>query len=256
MAHAAVEWTFKNQLNLEASPIQMISASDGKTIYILIPGKIVVYSIPENRVIDFMPVDRKFDHLSVSGKDKLFLLSSSKDTSISVFERKKTIDYSGLPFKGPSDAPVVVAVFSDYQCPYCGQLEPLLQQVLEKYPKDVKLVFKNFPLSFHSYARKAATAALATQEQGKFWDFHHKLFDSKSLNDQRIQDIAKELKLDLSRFNDKLKDPVIQKIIDQDIADGHYNGVSGTPYIFINSNELKDRSLEGISRVIESELKR
>lgn len=120
----------------------------------------------------------------------------------------------------------------------------------------VKVVYKNFPLSFHNNARKAATAALAANEQGKYWEFHHKLFDSKDINDQKIQDIAKELKLDLSRFNEKLKDPSIQKIIDRDIADGQDNDVRGTPTIFVNGKELRDRSLEGFSRMIDSELKR
>lgn len=114
-AHASIEWTLKNQVNIEASPLDTVPSSDGKTIYILVSGKILVYSMSENRIIDFFPVDRKFDHLSVAGKGKLFLLSSSKDTSISIFEMKKTFDLSGLSIKGPQDAPVVVAVFSDYQ---------------------------------------------------------------------------------------------------------------------------------------------
>ncbi|HEY6871732.1 MAG TPA: hypothetical protein VI298_03280 [Geobacteraceae bacterium] len=114
-AQASVEWTLKNQFNIEASPLATISATDGKTMYILIPGKILVYSLFQNRVVDFMPVDRKFDRLAVTGKDRLFLLSSSKDNSISVYERKKTLDLSGLPYKGPPDAPVTVVVFSDYQ---------------------------------------------------------------------------------------------------------------------------------------------
>jgi thiol-disulfide isomerase/thioredoxin len=255
-AHATIDWTLQNQFNFEASPIAMVPASDGKTVYVLTPGKIVVYSVPENRVIDFMPVDRKFDHLTVLGKDKLFFLSSSKDNSVSVFERKKSLDFSGLSFKGPPEAPVTVAVFSDYQCPYCGRLEPLLQQVLEKYPNNVKLVFKNFPLSFHSQARKAATAALAAQGQGKFWEFHHKLFEAASLNDQKIQDIAKELKLDMNKFNEKLKDPAIQETINRDLADGKDNDVSGTPAIFVNGKEVNERSLEGFSRMIDAELRK
>jgi protein-disulfide isomerase len=128
--------------------------------------------------------------------------------------------------------------------------------VLEKYPNDVKLVFKNFPLSFHNFARKAATAALAAQDQGKFWEFHVKLFASSGLNDQRIQDIAKELKLDLKRFNEKLKDSVLQELINRDIADGKDNEVNGTPAIFVNGKELEERSLEGFTRMIDAELKR
>jgi protein-disulfide isomerase len=253
---AAVDWSMKNQLTLESVPLDNSVSPDGKFIYVLVSGKILVYSMIENKIIDFMPVDRKFDHLSVTGKGKLFFLSSSRDNSINVFEKKKTIDLTGLPFLGQPDARVVVAVFSDYQCPYCSRLDPLLKKVLEKYPKDVMLVFKNFPLPFHSYAKKAATAALAAQEQGKFCEFHNKLFAAGSLNDQKIQDIAKELKLDMNKFNEKLKDPAVQKIIDRDIADGHDNDVSGTPTIFVNGNELRDRSLEGFARMIDAELKR
>jgi len=73
--------------------------------------------------------------------------------------------------------------------------------VLDKYPKEVKLVFKNFPLSKHKFARKAATAALAAKAQGRFWEFHDELFENhRNLNDVKIQEIAKELGLDLERF--------------------------------------------------------
>lgn len=202
-----------------------------------------------------MPVNAKFDHLSVSGRDRYFVLTSSKDNSIHVYERKRTLDYSGLPFLGPPNAPIVIAVFSDYQCPYCRRLDPLLQQVLKKYPREVKLVFKNFPLSFHKYSRKASTAAMAANEQGKFWEFHHKLFDTNKLNDQKIQDIAKELHLDMGKFNEELHDPAIGRLIDRDLADGQDNNVMGTPTIFINGTELRDRSLAGFSRLIDSDLR-
>jgi hypothetical protein len=115
VAHASVEWTLKSQLNFEASPLQMVPAADGKTVFVLIPGKILIYSVPDKKVVDFVPVDRKFDRLTVSGKDKVFILASSKDSSISVYEIKKVLNLSGHDFKGPQDAPVVVAVFSDYQ---------------------------------------------------------------------------------------------------------------------------------------------
>lgn len=127
--------------------------------------------------------------------------------------------------------------------------------MLEKYPNDVKVVVKHYPLSFHSFARKAATAALAADEQGKYWEFGQKLFEARNLNDEKIQEIAKELKLDLPRFNEKLKDPSIQRTIDRDVADARDHGVTGTPTIFVNGKEVNDRSLEGFSRLIEGELK-
>lgn len=115
VAHASVDWTLKNTFALEAAPLATAAAADGKTLYFLVPGKVVVYSLAENKVVDFMPVDRKFDRLTVTAKEKTFILSSSKENSISLFERKKVLDVSGLPYLGAAEARVVVAVFSDYQ---------------------------------------------------------------------------------------------------------------------------------------------
>jgi len=134
---------------------------------------------------------------------------------------------------------------------------PLLWQVLEKYPKEVKLVFKNFPLAQHKFARKAATAALAAKAQGRFWEFHDKLFESyKNLNDAKIQEIAKDLDLDLERFNKDMKDPAIQKLIIRDVKNGREIGVRSIPTVFINGKLLKDRRLQGFKRMINAEVKK
>jgi protein-disulfide isomerase len=128
--------------------------------------------------------------------------------------------------------------------------------VLDKYPKDVKLVMKNFPLDMHKFARKAAIAALAAHAQGKFWEFSHEIFESKSgLNDERMQKIAIELKLDIEKFNKSLNDPAIGKLIDRDLSDGQRAGVRGTPTVFVNGKLLQNRSLEGFQQAIEAELK-
>ena len=129
--------------------------------------------------------------------------------------------------------------------------------MLKKYPNEVKLVVKHFPLRNHKFARKAATAALAANEQGKFWEFHHKLFENyKVLNDSKIQDIAKELDLDMEKFNKDMNSPVIAKLINRDLKNGRQVGVRGTPTIFVNGKILKKRGLSGFSEMIEAELKR
>ncbi len=134
---------------------------------------------------------------------------------------------------------------------------PLLWQVLESYPKEVKLVFKNFPLSKHKFARKAATAALAAKAQGSFWEFHDELFENyKNLSDAKIQEIAKDLDLDLERFNKDMKDPAIQKLIIRDVKNGREIGVRSIPTVFINGKLLKDRRLHGFQRMIDAELKK
>jgi protein-disulfide isomerase len=132
---------------------------------------------------------------------------------------------------------------------------PVLGQVLEKYPRDVKVVFKNFPLSSHSFALQAAAAALAAGIQGKFWEFHDRLFENYNhLNDQVIRGIALSLNLDMVEFEKNVKDPEIQKRIRQDIIDGRQAGVNSTPTVFINGKLLKNRSFAGFQAAIEKEL--
>jgi protein-disulfide isomerase len=132
---------------------------------------------------------------------------------------------------------------------------PVLEQVLEKYPNDVKIVFKNFPLRNHKFAMEAATAALAAGSQGKFWEFHDLLFKNyNQLNDQKIREIALELALDQAEFEKKMKDPKIRAMIRQDVRDGAQAGVRATPTVFVNGRRLKDRSLTGFQAIIDKEL--
>ncbi len=134
---------------------------------------------------------------------------------------------------------------------------PLLEQVLEKYPEEVKIVYKNFPLNNHKFAKKAATAALAAESQGKFWEFHDLLFKNYNrLNDKKIRDIAIELGLDMVKFDKKMKDPLIQERISQDLWDGNRADVRGTPTVFINGKSLRDRTLPGFQKVIDRELQK
>lgn len=134
---------------------------------------------------------------------------------------------------------------------------PLLEQVLEKYPKEVRLVFKNFPLRNHIFARKAAIAALAANMQGKFWEFHDRLFSNYNrLSDQKIREIAHELALNEKEFEEQMKDPKILARIRQDIRDGADAGVRGIPTIFINGRLLQNRTLEGFQAVINKELEK
>jgi protein-disulfide isomerase len=129
--------------------------------------------------------------------------------------------------------------------------------VLAKYPNDVKLVIKNFPLRNHKFAHKAATAALAANAQGKFWEFHSQLFKNyKVINDTKIQDIAKELGLNMEKFNKDMQSPAINSLITRDMNNGREVGVRGTPTIFINGKILRNINLPGIYQVIEAELKK
>ena len=132
---------------------------------------------------------------------------------------------------------------------------PLLEQVLGQYPKEVKVVFKNFPLQNHKFAMKAAIAALAAGSQGKFWEFHDLLFkDYNRLNDAKVKEIVKKLGLDEQEFEKKTADPQIVQKIRQDYTDGVAVGVTGTPTLFINGKLLRNRSMDGFKEIIGKEL--
>ena len=134
---------------------------------------------------------------------------------------------------------------------------PLLEQVLEKNPDNVKVVFKNFPLRNHKFAMKAAIAALAAASDGKFWEFHDELYKNyNQLSDEKIREIALGLGFDQAEFEKKMNDPKIAAQIRQDLNDGAQAGVRGTPTIFINGRLLKNRTLQGFQAVIDKELQK
>ncbi len=116
---------------------------------------------------------------------------------------------------------------------------------------------KHFPLPGHSFARKAAIAALAAEKQGKFWEIHEKLFaNQRELSDAKVEGIARELGLNMERFNHDLKDSGIASKIDRDVNNGHQANVRGTPTIFVNGKLLNQRNLPGFQQAIEAELKK
>jgi hypothetical protein len=116
-ANAQVEWKAIKELKLEAAPIDTASSTDGQWIFILASGDVLLYSVPEDKVKDRIPVDSTFDRLTYSSHDNTLILSSSSEKTLKIMqiEINKKIDISGLPFKGPENAPITIAVFSDYQ---------------------------------------------------------------------------------------------------------------------------------------------
>ncbi len=129
--------------------------------------------------------------------------------------------------------------------------------MLDKYPDNVKLVVKHFPLPNHKYAKTASKAALAANIQGKFWEFHRKLLKNyQVINDVKIREIAGELGLDMGKFTKDMKLPDIESLIIRDVKNGRQVGVRGTPAIFFNGKILKNRSISVFYQMIESELKK
>jgi protein-disulfide isomerase len=129
--------------------------------------------------------------------------------------------------------------------------------VFERYSKEMKLVFKNFPLRNHKFAWPAAIAALAANKQGKFWELHDQLYENYNrLSDQKIREIAQQVGLDMEKFDKDMKDPELKALVERDFQEGAGAGVRGIPTIFVNGRQLKNRSFEGFQAAIEKELAR
>jgi protein-disulfide isomerase len=129
--------------------------------------------------------------------------------------------------------------------------------VFEKYSKEMKLVFKNFPLRNHKFAWPAAIAALAANKQGKFWELHDQLYENYNrLSEQKIREIAQQVGLDMEKFDKDMKDPKLKAIVERDFQEGARAGVRGIPTIFVNGRQLRNRSFQGFQAAIEKELAR
>lgn len=131
--------------------------------------------------------------------------------------------------------------------------------MLEAYPKQVKLVFKQFPLSFHQNARPAALASLAAGRQGKFWVMHDKIFENAAAmrdanGNFRFSEWAKELGLDVAKFEAAMKDPALDAVIQKDLRDGADAQVTGTPATYVNGRKVLNRTLDGYKQMIDEEL--
>ena len=175
-----------------------------------------------------------------------------------LLEDPVTIPIAGAPVRGPKDARVTLVEFSDFQCPFCGQAVAKLNAILKAYPKDVKLVFKQYPLDIHSQAALAAAAALAAHRQGKFWPMHDAMFaDRTHLSRENILAMATAAGLDMKRFVQDWDSPATRQAVAHEEAEGDEAGVDSTPTIFIDGKKYNgDLDLPAVTPIIQAELKR
>jgi len=132
-----------------------------------------------------------------------------------------------------------------------------VDQVLKAYPKEVKFVYKEFPLtSIHQNALNAARAAVAAQKEGKFWEMHDKLFaNQRALSADNLKQYAQQIGLDVAKFEKDMTSPEVQKQIDDDMKLAQEAEVRGTPTLFLNGKRVMNRSFEGLKETIDEALK-
>ncbi len=251
-----LEWKIQQQWQLPDSPLDVVHSLDGKYVFILTQNHKVLIYTSQGKLEGTVPVDEGVNAIDIAPRaEMLYLIDSTKKkfSTLSI-DFVRDINTAGSPSRGPADAPVTIALFTDFECPYCRKIEPLIAQVQEKNSKNVKVVFKNMPLQFHKFADPAARAALAADMQGKFWEFHDELFALEKLTVEIIENIAVKLELDVDKWKKDMESVEVRQRINTDVQDAQKAGVTGTPTIFINGRLLKNRSIQGFQQMINMEL--
>jgi protein-disulfide isomerase len=196
-----------------------------------------------------------------SEADALKAASASRWAKVqqpSILDAPVAIPTAGAPVAGPQDAPITLVEFSDFQCPYCAAAVPQINAVLKNYPKQVKLIFKEYPLETHSQAALAAAAAVAAQKQGKFWQMHDAMFANRdNLSRQTIMTLAQQAGLDMKRFASDLNSTEVHETVIRDVQDGDAAGVQGTPTLFINGQRYNGPiELNTIKPLLDAQLQK
>lgn len=169
-------------------------------------------------------------------------------------KRKRSIDVAEAPVRGAPMAPVSIVEFSDFECPHCGAAHPVLSRTLDEFAGKVNLVFKQFPLDSHKNAAPAARAAVAAQQQGKFWELADLLFEhQRELSPEKIEELAKQAGVDVAKFDTARDSASVAERVEKDKKEGIELGVQGTPSLFINGRPYKE-GLQGLNKYLKEEL--
>ncbi len=200
----------------------------------------------------------------IEAQKALFFKSLRSKTKVVTYLRpppvfRAEVSVAGEPFRGSEKAPVTIVKFEDFQCPFCKQVQPTFDELLSRYNGKVRLVHKDLPLdSIHPQARQAAEAARCAYEQGKFWEYHDKLYaNSPKASADDLKSYAKEVGLNVDSFDRCFASGKYKAVVQQDLNEGAQLGLTGTPTFFINGREISgNQPLEAFEAIIDEELAR
>jgi protein-disulfide isomerase len=171
--------------------------------------------------------------------------------------QRADVSVNGAPVRGSEKAKVTIVKFEDFQCPFCKTVQPTFKDLLKKYDGKVRVVHKDLPLeAIHPLARQAAEAARCAGEQGKFWEYHDKLYvDTPKLGAEELKSAAKDMGLNMPSFDQCFSTNKYRNAVQKDLNDGAQLGLTGTPAFFINGREISGaRPLDDFSAIIDEEL--
>jgi protein-disulfide isomerase len=185
-------------------------------------------------------------------------LREKSDVEVRLEPLRVPVDLSHAPLRGPADAPVTIVEFSDFQCPFCRRIQPVIQELRRRYAKEVNWRFKDLPLiSIHPGAQSAAEAARCAGEQGKFWEYRDALFKASQISQDMHKGVAESLGIDSKPFMTCLQSEKYRDAVQADSKEAQELGIGGTPTFVINGIVLAGaQPLEEFTRVVDSELRR
>ena len=193
----------------------------------------------ENLVLDIIKKNPQIIKEALEKYEKEFAEKQKEDEFNKLFEDKANIEIGNSPVRGDKKAEYTVIGFSDFQCPFCKKGDDTIKELMKKHDKKIKYVFKNFPLGFHPQAAPAAKAAWAAGKQGKFYEYHDKLFENQAkLGDELFVQIAKDLGLDVEKFNKDRAREDTDKQIKEDMKQAQDIGIQGTPGFLLNGIKI------------------
>ena len=251
-----LNWTVQANWSLPAKPLDLVHSLDNKKVFILTADSKVLIFTADGRKLGEMPVEADTVAIDIAPRGEMLYLINGRTNSFTAMDIgfSQQIDITGAPVRGKADAPVTLVVFSDFECPWCAKLEPLLAQLLAANADTVRIVFKHLPLPMHPQAEPAALAAIAAQRQGKFWEMHDALFAVQQWTPAAVTETATRIKLDMNRFQADLNSQETRMQLAKDKADAQAAEVAATPSVFVNGRPVRERSLPALQAMVNEAL--
>ena len=252
----ALNWTVQANWSLPAKPLDLVHSLDNKKVFILTADSKVHIFAADGRKLGEMPVEADTVAIDIAPRGEMLYLINGRTNSFTAMDIgfSQQIDITGAPVRGKANAPVTLVVFSDFECPWCAKLEPLLAQLLAANADTVRVVFKHLPLPMHPQAEPAALAAIAAQRQGKFWEMHDALFAVQQWTPAAVTETATRIKLDMTRFQADLNSQETRMQLAKDKADAQAAEVAATPSVFVNGRPVRERSLPALQAMVNEAL--
>lgn len=212
----------------------------------------------------FIQISNRNFPILLTDDGKYIIAGEVVDTTVDITkEIMDKISLKDVPMKGNKDAKVTIVEYSDFQCPFCNRANPIIDQLMKDYKDKINLVYKQYPLPMHNWAKPASVASVCAYKLGgdeKFWDFHDKLFANQGQikldnSNDKFKEYAKEFGLDEKKFDECLADQTVVAKVDQDIAEGSTIGVNSTPSFIVNGIVVRGANPEGLKSAVEKSIK-